>query len=473
MKMNFRNLLTFCSLALMSSFAFAQRGGSPGSGNGNGNNGQGNNNTLGYNCNPTINLTIVDGKACIDVNATNIRAKIQPESIRETANLSFSPSCWNNSDLTWTLTGQDTIDNVIYDVYESNGNSTTATVSHPDWGTSSCNNSKVNITKLVVKCNLEVSASANRTTVYYGSITGLNQASLSASSTGAYGSVSYSWSNGASGSPITVNATSTAGTTTYTVTATDSRGCKATSSVDITTILCALEASISANRTVVFYGANLGYNSATLTASSTGAVGSVGYTWSTGSTSNPITVTPTASTTYTVNALDAAGCPASAEFKICVYDIRCGNNLDKASMTRTTVSGGRTRCQDQCVSLNGTQSLLNNGWTWGVCGVSYTCGSAPAPAAEMVESSEVKLAAMPNPFSGLTVINYTPVQDETATATIYTLSGQVVEVLGTREVKAGFDAAWTFKPAVSQPATYIAVVKTSTGVSKSAVIIAQ
>lgn len=472
--MNFKSSILTVAAIAAAGFAAAQgNGGSPGQGNGNGNNGQGNNNTLGYNCNPTINLTIVDGKACIDVNATNIRAKIQPESIRSTANLSFSPSCWNNSDLTWTLTGQDTIDGIIYDVYESNGNSTTATVSHPDWGTSSCNNSKVNITKRVVKCNLSVSASANRTTIYYGSITGLNQASLSATSSGAYGSVSYSWSNGSSGTPITISAANAAGTTTYTVTATDSRGCKATSSVDITTILCALEVNISTNRSVVFYGANLGYNSATLTASGSGAVGAVSYAWNNGSTSSAITVTPTSTTTYTVNALDDAGCPATASSKICVYDIRCGNNLDKASMTRTTISGGRTRCQDQCVSLNATSSLLSNGWTWGVCGVSYTCDAAPVNAYEKVFSSDVNLTAMPNPFNGMTVIKYTPAQDETATATIYNLSGQVVEVLGTREVQAGYDAAWTFKPAAAQPATYIAVVKTSSGISKSTVIIAQ
>ncbi len=104
------------------------------------------------------------------------------------------------------------------------------------------------------------------------------------------GATSYSWSSGAITNPIIV---SPAVTTTYTVTGTTS-GC--TSSA-IATVAVSGTLAPSVNSPTICVG-----GTATLT-----AVGGATYTWNTGSTANPLSVTPLATTSYTVTAT-SGGC---------------------------------------------------------------------------------------------------------------------------------------------------------------------
>ncbi len=107
---------------------------------------------------------------------------------------------------------------------------------------------------------------------------------------------SYLWSNGATTPSITV---ATSGN--FSVTVTDANGCTATSAATNVTVTPAPSVVISgptstcpASPVVLDAGPNF-----------------ASYSWSTGATSQTITVTPVADTTYTVNVTDANGCPAS------------------------------------------------------------------------------------------------------------------------------------------------------------------
>ncbi|MGZ4078137.1 MAG: PKD domain-containing protein, partial [Bacteroidia bacterium] len=111
----------------------------------------------------------------------------------------------------------------------------------------------------------------------------------SATLTGA-GATTYSWSTGAGTNPITV---SPAVTTTYTVTGTTA-GCTSTA---VSTVTVSGSLSPTVNSPTICAG-----GTATLT-----AAGGTTYTWSTGAITNPITVTPAATTSYTVTA-NTGGC---------------------------------------------------------------------------------------------------------------------------------------------------------------------
>ena len=107
------------------------------------------------------------------------------------------------------------------------------------------------------------------------------------------GANTYTYSNGSSVATPTTNAT-------YTLTGTDSNGCEnsVTSSVTVNALPNLIATT---NNTLICTG-----ETATLTAS-----GATTYTWNTAETTNGIAVSPTVTTTYTVNGSDANGCSNS------------------------------------------------------------------------------------------------------------------------------------------------------------------
>ncbi|MFH0894957.1 MAG: gliding motility-associated C-terminal domain-containing protein, partial [Bacteroidota bacterium] len=102
------------------------------------------------------------------------------------------------------------------------------------------------------------------------------------------------WSTGSTNNPITV---SPAVNTTYTVTGT-SLGCTGTATATVT---ITPNAVITVNNPTICAG-----QTAILTAS-----GASSFQWNTGSTSNPYTIIPVSTTTYTVTGTDAGGCTGS------------------------------------------------------------------------------------------------------------------------------------------------------------------
>ncbi|MEJ2596261.1 MAG: zinc metalloprotease [bacterium] len=69
-----------------------------------------------------------------------------------------------------------------------------------------------------------------------------------------------------------------------------------------------------------------------LTASYTYGVEPYSFLWSTGETTETITVCPEVTTTYTVTITDGNGCSSTAEVDVEVVDVRCGSNMDKVEL---------------------------------------------------------------------------------------------------------------------------------------------
>ena len=108
------------------------------------------------------------------------------------------------------------------------------------------------------------------------------------------GASSYQWSTGQTEASISVN---TQGI--YTVTATNSHGCTATTSQNVT--VNQLPVATVTGDTVICLG-----ETALLTAS-----GGINYSWSSGDNSAVVTLAPTQTTAYTVVVTNSSGCTAS------------------------------------------------------------------------------------------------------------------------------------------------------------------
>ncbi|MBK6444165.1 MAG: PKD domain-containing protein [Bacteroidetes bacterium] len=128
----------------------------------------------------------------------------------------------------------------------------------------------------------------------------------------------YSWSPAADlSNPAIANpvATNILGTTTYTVTMTNSSGC--TTSATVTVTVAPLAVSAAASAATVCAG-----SPSTLTATVTGGGAPYTYDWSDGvgsiGTTNPLTVNPTSSATYTVTVTDACAGTASSTVSVSV-----------------------------------------------------------------------------------------------------------------------------------------------------------
>jgi hypothetical protein len=135
-----------------------------------------------------------------------------------------------------------------------------------------------------------VNAGANQT-INFGA-----SATLTASASGATSPYTFLWSENSTSSNITVSPNATI---TYSVTATDAKGCKGSNQVMVT-VLQNPVANVGAGQTIC-QG-----TSATLTATAAGGLTPYTFSWSNGVNLPSITVSPNATTTYTVTVTDSS-----------------------------------------------------------------------------------------------------------------------------------------------------------------------
>ncbi|MES2132737.1 MAG: LamG-like jellyroll fold domain-containing protein [Bacteroidota bacterium] len=121
----------------------------------------------------------------------------------------------------------------------------------------------------------------------------------------ASGVSTYTWSTGSNSAVVSVSPVTN---TTYTVNGTDVNGCTTNTNIAI---------GISATPTLVTVpGATAVCEGSSVDLSVSGAVS---YLWSTGSTNSSITVSPPASTMYSVTGTNGAGCNASTTVSVTIY----------------------------------------------------------------------------------------------------------------------------------------------------------
>jgi gliding motility-associated-like protein len=153
----------------------------------------------------------------------------------------------------------------------------------------------------------------------------------------------YLWNTGSTTNPLIV---SPAVTTTYTVTGTAPSGQTGTASATVTVLPNPI-ITASATPTTICVGSSS-------TISATSSVSGTTYNWSTGSTTNPITVSPGATTTYTVTGTTASGCTGTASVTVTVNP----NPTITASATNMTI------CEGENTTISGSSTIGGTTYTW-------------------------------------------------------------------------------------------------------------
>ncbi|MGB4096027.1 MAG: choice-of-anchor J domain-containing protein, partial [Bacteroidales bacterium] len=176
-----------------------------------------------------------------------------------------------------------------------------------------------------------VSASANPSSICVGD----------SSIFSATGANTYNWSNGMSGSQITV---SPATSSTYTVTGTNLNGCTNTATVSIT-VNASPTININANPQSICIG------SSTIISAS----GATTYSWSNGMSGSQITVSPTNTTTYTVTGTNTFNCSNTATINITVETMPSAGTISASD---------NQLCQNELLTLTLNDYSPNSNIQW-------------------------------------------------------------------------------------------------------------
>ncbi|MBI3502885.1 MAG: gliding motility-associated C-terminal domain-containing protein [Bacteroidetes bacterium] len=196
----------------------------------------------------------------------------------------------------------------------------------------------------------------------------------------ASGGTSYSWSNGSTSNPISVNPPST---TTYIVVGTNASGCSGSASVTVSVSPPPIASAISAT---ICSG-----QSAALTASGGG-----NYLWNTGNTNSSIIVSPTATSNYSV-VVSIGSCADTAKATVTVNpapSVSLGNNQTLCDGQNLTLNAGNTGASYVWSTGETTQTInissVGNYWVivaFGNCLAMDTVNTFSAPGISLFDSS--------------------------------------------------------------------------------------
>jgi hypothetical protein len=291
---------------------------------------------------------------------------------------------------------------------------------------------------------------------------GANDGVINLDMTGGCAPYAYQWSDGATTEDRTGLAAGT-----YSVTVTDANGCSYSDAITLTqpgpvTVTCS-------PNTTVYYGWSQ-TACATLVANGvTGGCAPYTYAWSNGATTATQTVCPTVSTDYTVTVTDANGCTATCVTRVCVIDVRCGNDLQKIEICHNPPGNAQTLCVAPSAVL---QHINGHGDHLGACGSNQPC-SAPLKAAAASTATpaqgheELELEAYPNPFNTSTTLAFMTPSDLSMSLKVYNLNGQEVASVYDGLAEAGHHYAVEWKAEDVSNGVYFAKLVTSNGAVKT------
>ena len=152
-----------------------------------------------------------------------------------------------------------------------------------------------------------------------------------------------------------------------------------------------------------------------LQANVSGGTAPYSYNWSTGATTSSVTVSPTATTTYSVTVQDQNGCPGFATKTVSVLDITGGKKGDKIVVCHN----GNTLT----IGASGVADHVLHGDMLGNC----EPGSVRMPSAAVREETDLVIRVLSNPSPNHFEIQIRGKEDNNIKITVYDNMGRVIE----------------------------------------------
>jgi hypothetical protein len=158
-------------------------------------------------------------------------------------------------------------------------------------------------------------------------------------------------------------------------------------------------------------------SSLTLQSNVTGGTGPYTYNWSTGATTSSVTVSPTATTTYTLTARDQNGCPGTATKTVTVMDVSGGKNGDKIVVCH--------KGNSLTIGVSGVADHLGHDDMLGSCDAGSARVQSAAVQEIALEKLEVKVLGNPSPNNF--TLQLRGKAENNISITVYDNMGRVIE----------------------------------------------
>ncbi len=229
-------------------------------------------------------------------------------------------------------------------------------------------------------------------------------ATLSAAATGGMAPYTYNWSTGATTASTSVSPTAT---TTYTVTVTDSKGC---TDIDLVVVTVNPKPVVDLNLTANAPAEICVGGSTSMVVSVSGGTAPYSFAWSNGLPNQANqTVSPTATTTYTVTVTDNNGCSNSDNLTIIVNPLPIGN----AGVDQTICAGATATFT---ASATGGTAPYTYAWSNGATtastsvspGATSTYSVTVTDAKGCQDTDDLVLTVNPNPVLTITKVECAP-----------------------------------------------------------------
>ncbi|MBK5284924.1 MAG: T9SS type A sorting domain-containing protein, partial [Bacteroidia bacterium] len=186
-----------------------------------------------------------------------------------------------------------------------------------------------------------------------------------------------------------------------------------------------------------------------------------------------INVNPATTTVYYLTVTDGNGCTAMDSVKVCVFDVRCGNNLSNVLVCHGTGSASNPFIT-VCVDLAGAKWHLKKhaGEKLGTCGMNKSCLFPIEIRLETWQEFEmgddgVLLGAFPNPFTNSTTIQFTLPENDFASVKVFDVTGRVIENLYDGATAAGETYSMEFDGSRFTNGIYFLMLNTQSGVTQT------